>query len=215
MSIRNLRPVKPTIPSDLAQTLGIKGVQIILILIRDAYSDLLSLQCITSGMDENDITEEWFVCLQLHWRKTDISLVPIHEKGDKTNQKSKRGKPPTVDCCFRHQWHKHSYFGIECKLIEANNKILCDKYITNGVDRFLDCRYSSNCSQGAVLGYIRQTICLDVATNIEERLTQLSGNPSLNKTQQLLPFEEHYTSVHHRTACISPFTLHHFLLSFN
>ena len=214
MSIRNLRPPQPPISADLAQTLGVKGMQIILTLIRDAYLDLLSLQCITSAMDENDITEEWFIWLQLYWHKADISLVPIHEKGDKTNQKSKRGKPPTVDCCFRNKWHKQSYFGIECKLIEANNKTLCDNYITNGVDRFLDCRYSSKCSEGAILGYIRQTTCHDVATKIGDRLTKLPGSPALKKTDQLLPFKEHYVSVHHRMACISPFTLHHFLLSF-
>ena len=211
MSVRNLRHDKPKIPTDLAEELGIKGVRVILALIRDAYLDLLDLQNITSSMDENDITEEWFIWLNLRWRKTDLSLIPIHEKGDKTKRKSKRGKPPTIDCCFRNQWYKQSYFGIECKLIEANNKTLCDKYIIKGVERFLDCRYSSKCSHSAMLGYIRKTTCQDVATKIKDRL---SPSSTFSKTGQLLPFEEHYTSLHQRTACLSPFTLHHFLLSF-
>ncbi|MDM8531988.1 hypothetical protein QUF63_12515 [Anaerolineales bacterium HSG25] len=123
----------------------------------------------------------------------------------------KQGKSPTIDCCFRNQLYKQSYFGIECKLVEANRKTLCNEYITNGIERFLDCRYSSKSSHSAMLGYIRKTTCQDVATKIKERLPHDS---KLNKTKQLLPFEEHYTSQHQRAACLSPFTLHHFLLSF-
>jgi hypothetical protein len=98
-------------------------------------------------MDENEITEEWFVCLQLHWQSAGLSLIPILEKPDKTKKRSNRGKPPTIDCCFRSEWHRQSYFGIECKLVEANDKMLCDKYVQNGVQRFVDCRYGSRCSE--------------------------------------------------------------------
>jgi hypothetical protein len=66
-----------------------------------------------------------------------------------------------------------------------------------------------------MLGYVKKTQCSDVAEKIKERLAKLPDNPSLNQTRQLIPFKEHYTSVHKRDNCLSPFTLHHFFLFFD
>ncbi|MCP4374280.1 MAG: hypothetical protein GY797_40180 [Deltaproteobacteria bacterium] len=215
MSIRNAILAKPPIPIDLAEVLESGGITTILNLIRDAYFDLIQKRIVSSTMDENEITEEWFVCLQLRWQTAGLSLVPIHEKPDKTKKRGNKGKPPTIDCCFRNQWHKQSYFGIECKLVEANNKTLCDKYVQNGVQRFIDCRYSSRCSEGAMLGYVRQTQCNGVAAQLSTRINTLDEQPELTQTNQLLPLEQHYISKHCRTDCLSPFVLHHFLLFFD
>ena len=215
MSIRQSIQSKPPIPDDLARTLEGGGIATILRLIRDAYFDLVQKRIVSFAMDENEITEEWFVCLQLRWQSTGLSLVPILEKPDKTKKRGNRGKPPTIDCCFRSQWHRQSYFGIECKLVEANDKTLCDKYVQNGVQRFMDCRYSSKCSEGAMLGYVRQTLCSDVAMQLHTKINALNTGYKLSQTNQMLPFEAHYVSKHHREKCLSPFTLHHFLLFFD
>lgn len=214
MSIRNFISTKPRVPSDLAQSLGSKGVTTILDLIRDAYFDLLLKDNVTRTMSENEITEEWFVCLNKRWKSADLSLVPIHEKADSTKKRSTKGKPPTVDCCFRHEWHHQSYFGIECKLIEANDKQLCDEYVVSGIQRFVSCQYGAKCSESAMLGYIRQTHCDDVATQLRMRVGMMCEKSEFVKADGMLPFDTYYNSQHQRTDCLSPFTIHHFLMFF-
>lgn len=213
MSIRKSIQPHP-IPKDLAKELGTGGIKVILELIRDAYFDLVHANVIDLTLDENQITEEWYIWLLERWKsQTGMNLKPIYQKGDRT--KAKKGKiPPTVDFCFRSSWHQQVYFGIECKLVEANSKSLCDKYIHNGLLRFINCSYSSNCSEGAMLGYIRQTKCSEVAIQLVTRIAILDGSPALHQSNSLHPFEDYYISRHNRTNCISPFTIHHFLLIF-
>jgi hypothetical protein len=212
LSVRDL--THRSLPTDdLSKILGPSGVKVLLELMRDAYFDLHQLKKVTLSMDENDITEEWFVWLQLRWRESNISLIPIPEKPDKS--KAKPGKmPPRVDFCFRSRWDDRSYFGAECKLIEANNSTLCSRYIKNGVKRYIDGRYGQKCSEGAMVGYIRQTKCADVVREIRFHLNKMEGVPCLDKTDLLLPFEEHYVSKHKRVEGWSPFIIHHLLFLF-
>ncbi len=205
----------PQPPSDeLSRALVSGAVRVMLCLMRDAYFDLLQKHIVTQEMDENDITEEWFVCLQQRWQQSALfSFVPIHEKQDKNEAKS-RGKPPTVDFCFRSEWDKHYYFGAECKLVEANDQTLCQRYIENGVNRYVDGRYGQDFPEGAMLGYIRQTCCTDVATELRNRIGALKDHPSFQHTDVLLPLEECYISRHNRPKGISPFTLYHLLFGF-
>ena len=62
-------------------------------------------------------------------------------------------------------------------------------------------------------GYVRQTKCSDVVNELRMRINALDDNPSFDKTELLIPFEEHYTSRHNRVEGLSPFTIHHLLFS--
>jgi hypothetical protein len=203
-------------PEDLSKILGPSGLKVLLELIRDAYFCLRDKRIITLSMNENEITEEWYVCLLPLWPQSSVypRFVPIHEKQDNTSKISKQGKSPTIDFCFRSEWSNQSYFGAECKLIEADNKILCDRYISNGVRRYVDGIYSQNCSDGAMLGYVRETDCGAVANELHMRISFLEGKPQLVRIDLLTPFREYYVSTHNREQGLSPFTVHHFLFLF-
>lgn len=213
MSLKQFTTVYHPVPDDLVSVLKPSGITVILELIRDAYFDLCANGIITAQMSENDITEEWFVYLQERWRNSGLSLVPIHEKQDKTKAKQ-RGKPPTIDCCFRDRWHKHSYFGVECKLVEADDQALCSEYINNGLKRFIDGVYNSRCSEGAMLGYVCRSLGREVAKQLQAKLDQWNINAKLEKSQRLSPFDEYYVSQHVRLENASPLVMHHFLLLF-
>lgn len=213
MSLRDLTQVSASIPNDFLATLGPKGVNLLLELMRDGYFDLRQKQKITLSMSENDITEELFISITQCWRYSRVpcSIIPVHEKQDK-NRAAKRGKPPTIDFCFRGDWDKKAYFGAECKLLEANDKTLCDHYVSQGMQRYLDGKYSPKCPDGAMLGYVRQTACSDVANELKMRINALAEEPDFYKTDTLTPFEEHYLSRHNLAKGI--FTIHHLLFFF-
>jgi len=217
MSLHQLAAHSPLPSDDLSKILVPSGIKILLELIRDAYFELVQMRKIDLSMTENQITEEWYVCLQFIWPQSaayHLKLAPIHQKEDESDRKSRRGSPPTIDFCFRAQWNRQAYFGAECKLIEANDKTLCDRYIENGVNRYIDGRYGQKFSKGAMLGYVRQTKCSDVAAEIRNRINRLAGSPQLVQTDKLLPFEDHYISKHSRLKGLSPFTVHHLLFLF-
>ena len=134
---------------------------------RDGYFNRISRNHDFARMSENTITEEWIVHVQQRWRVSRIpsSIVPIHEKPD-TSKASKRGKPPTIDFCFRSEWNKQSYFGAECKLVEADNKRLCDEYVEQGMKRYINQKYRPEYLEGAMIGYVRTSACCDIATEI-------------------------------------------------
>ena len=217
MSLHQLAARYPLPSDDLSEILGPSGIKMLLELIRDAYFELVQMRKVDLSMTENQITEEWCVCLLLIWPQSNaycLGLSPIPQKEDESSRKSRRGSPPTIDFCFRAYWDRQAYFGAECKLIEANDKTLCDKYIENGVNRYIDGRYGQKFSEGAMLGYVRQTKCSDVAAEIRNRINSLAGSPQLIQTDVLLPFEDHYISKHSRLKGLPPFTIHHLLFLF-
>ncbi len=218
MSLRHFAIHRPSPTDDFLEILGPGGIRVLLKIIRDAYISLYQQNSITLVMNENEITEKLFLLVLQRWRdnrRIPSSISPIHEKQDRSNA-DKCGRPPTIDFCFEGDWDTQAYFGAECKLIEANNKTLCNKYVNQGVDRYLSGKkYNPRCPEGAMVGYIRQTKCTDVAQEIHVRLQSLAGTPTLNKTDWLLPFEEHYFSNHQRQPDNSPFTIHHLLFHFS
>ncbi len=217
MSLHQLAARYPLPGGDLSEILGPSGIKMLLELIRDAYFELVQMRIVDLSMTENQITEEWHACLLLIWSLADghcLGVVPIHQKEDESSRESRRGSPPIIDFCFRARWDRQAYFGAECKLIEANDKALCDKYIKNGVNRYIDGRYGQEFSKGVMLGYVRQTKCSDVAAEIRNRINRLAGSPQFVRTDELLPFEDHYISEHSRLKDLSCFTIHHLLFLF-
>lgn len=212
MGISELTQRPPVIPRDLLELLGSSGVRALLELMRDAYNELVSIRGDFSGMSENDITEEWYVQLVALWRSSKVpsSIVPIHEKQDKTKA-AKRGRPPTIDFCFRGSWDTRAYFGAEAKLVEADDKKLCDEYVSAGVERYVSGKYNPVVAEGAMLAYIRRSRCADVAEAVKQRVVDLPGSPIFQKETTLLPFEDYYTSNHVKNT--RPFLVHHLLFN--
>lgn len=214
LSLHNFVQVATPVSRELLDELGPDGVKILLELMRDAYFDLQNEKKDFIAMGENEITEEWVVQVMQRWRKSMVpsSIIPIHEKQDRSSA-GRRGRPPTIDFCFRDQWDKKSYFGAECKLVEANNKGLCDEYVDEGMKRYIIGKYNPKHQEGAMIGYVRQTSCSAVVDEICVRVSVFESGVELEKSQELLPFDEYYLSTHQKLKSATTFRIHHLLFS--
>ncbi|MBN1690944.1 MAG: hypothetical protein JW901_07975 [Dehalococcoidia bacterium] len=207
---------RPQPSAELTEALGPHVVKVMLCLMRDAYFDLVKKDVIDLTMRENQITEEWYDCLIIRWPRSSLypTFRPHSQKEDESGKTSSRGNPPTIDFCFRAGWDRLVYFGAECKLIEATNKTLCNEYVENGVCRYIEGKYGAKFPEGAMIGFVRQTPCADVAVELQTRIVALDNASGFDRTNLLAPFEDHYVSKHNRAKGISPFTIHHLLFLF-
>ena len=199
-------------PKDLAEELGSDGIMTILRIICEAYKELRASGRVTAIMSEPEITEELFVKLELVWRKTDISLIPIHEKSH-GKRKEGRGKTPTIDFCFRHELDRNSYFGAECKVLKENSTSY-DLYIKKGVNRYLSGQYGEKCSAGSMIGYIIIGNTAEIINKVKIRVDKLSNISNIKKFDSINGFTDHYKSVHGRKVGNGPFHIHHLFFSF-
>ena len=183
-------------PKDLAQELGSDGIMTLLGIICEAYTNLCVYKKVTSEMDEPEITEELLIELKLIWKRTDFPFIPHHEKSDR--KAKKRGRPPTIDFCFRDRWYPHSYFGAECKILEEKNNKLYDLYIKEGVCRYLSGKYGENCSAGSMIGYVRIGNTAEIINEVRIRVNTLSDNSEMRQADSIGRFTEHYKSVHNQ-----------------
>ena len=72
-SIRNIT-ASNSMPVDLAIKLGKNGIIEILSVLWESYYVLLSDQIISCDMDENEITEEWYIRVNELWHKENRAL---------------------------------------------------------------------------------------------------------------------------------------------
>lgn len=214
MSLRNFIQGATPVSRELLDELGPSGIKSLLELMCDAYFDLRGEKKDFSTMGENEITEEWVIHVMQRWRRSlvPLSIIPIHEKQDRSSA-GRRGRPPTIDFCFRARWDKESYFGAECKLIEADNKGLCDEYVEQGMKRYISGKYGPRHPEGAMIGYVRRTNCNAVVDEICARVSAFESDVDLEKSQELHPFDEYYLSTHQKPRSTTIFRIHHLLFS--
>lgn len=201
---------------DLAKILGHRGLITLIELMCEAYFDLIGSDFVKADTPENDITEEWYVKIVLKYQKRPhLAVVSVHQKADPTT--GRKGKlSPTIDFCFRDQFFPQSYFGSECKLMDEGNSRHLTEYVNeNGIGRFLDGRYSSNCSAGAMVGYVRVGDPVMVANGVAKRILTLPGRPKMIKAEPVKACQDIYDSSHERSSGISPFKIFHLFFAFS
>lgn len=209
--------IPPDVPKDIAKQLGAAGLTCLLQLMADAYHDLKARKCIRADSKEDSITEEWLVHILQRWKqKPTISYLPFQQKEDATKAKP-RGKPPTVDFCFRDGFDDRVYFGAECKLLDEGNRRYLKAYLddTEGIGRFLNGRYAAHAGAGAMVGYVRFGSCDNVAASLGEAIQKLDGKPKLKRSQTLSRFDQLYESHHTRNWPVAGFLCYHLLFGFN
>ncbi|TAE55059.1 MAG: hypothetical protein EAZ87_20955 [Nostocales cyanobacterium] len=59
-----------------------------------------------------------------------------------------------IDIKIIYSFHENEYFGIECKRVTSKNKKLAEKYINDGVMRFVNGKYSPGHDYAAMLGFV-------------------------------------------------------------
>ena len=214
--MRLSEPCRQYAPKDLAQELGPGGIRQLLLLLCKSYKDLLNSGFVQADTGEDTITEEWFVQIQKRWKRDrGISLVPMSQKQDKTKAAA-RGRPPTIDFCFRDEAFPECYFGVECKLLDADSAAYLGAYLDDkeGIGRFLNGKYAARTGAGAMAGYVRTGEAKAVAAELKKAINTLTGNPTLSKSAHLPGFEHLYESTHTRISGISPFICFHLLFAF-
>jgi len=202
-------------PYDLAQQLGEKGIARILEIVCEAYVVLQTKNLVTRGMSEDEITEELVSQIECVWRKSSvpISIVPINQKIDRTLAKNK-GKPPTIDFCFRHVWIKEAFFGFECKRLAEGNGVLSQEYVDNGLCRYLRGEYCSSGSAGSMVGYVISGNLVAVVRDVKTRVDIERAVNTMKIAFSIGSFREHYVSIHTRERGLSQFCVHHLFFDF-
>lgn len=207
-------------PHDLAAQIGEEGITKLLEIVCDAYHTLCkNTLCknhgVGSRMSEDEITEELFKEIVFIWSRSSITetIRPINQKIDRTNAKNK-GRPPTIDFCFRDSWVQDAFFGFECKLLAEGNNGLYKEYVENGLCRYLQGKYCAQGSAGSLIGYVMfgrlATIVQDVKARVDkERLLK-----DMALASSICGFKEHYVSTHSREKALPPFCVHHLFFCF-
>lgn len=201
---------------DLAKEVGEEGIAKLLAIVCSAYEILYENRAITKEMKEDQITEELVAQVTCIWaQSTNVpkNIIPMNQMSDTTHAK-KRGKAPTIDFCFRNSWTKETYFGFECKMLAQGNNTLCDKYIDNGLNRYLDGRYCSKGSASSMVGYVKCGDLSIIVHEIKTRVDQVKIIDNMSKSDSIGSFDQHYTSSHYRLDG-SKLGMHHLFFHFN
>ena len=204
------------VPRDLAKRLGVGGIRVLLVILCDAYRNLYTRGYVRADTPEDDITEEWYIHIQKRWRTgTAFGLIPVPQKQDR-EKAHRRGRPPTIDFCFRDAFSPQSYFGAECKLLDEGSTRHLKAYLDDqqGIGRFLSGKYAAHTGTGTMVGYVRHGSPNNVAKDLAMAIQRLPGKPKLRKSPPLPRFDQIYESRHNRKTGITPFLCFHLLFSF-
>ncbi len=72
-----------------------------------------------------------------------------------TRSSSLSSKPEgRIDIKIIYNFNENEYFGIECKRVTSKNKKLAEKYINEGIMRFVNGKYSPGHDYAAMLGFV-------------------------------------------------------------
>lgn len=209
------------VPQDLARSIGRDGVNEILGIFWQSYKDMVKDKriAITSGTEEDDITQEWYQKLVKRWdsrnRATCISLnrlYPHHQYSDSTLKKRKGCKSPTIDFCFREWDMSDSYFGAECKNLYHGRQDKITRYIRTGIDNYIAGRYGSRSSEGAVIGYVLSGKAVKIVEEIKRELRK--DLPIMNLSRMMEIPDLQYKSMHKRHMDGQEITLYHLFFDF-
>ena len=215
-SIQSITASNP-MPIDLAKKLGKNGVIEILSVLWAGYYVLRADNIISSDMDENEITEEWFMRVNKIWHRENralrvsVELAPVLQHGDKALAKS-LGQPPTIDFCFRTWEIKDEYYGVECKNLYESDQSHIKRYVETGVGNYISGRYGSRSSVSSIAGYILSGSADSIISELREEMSSLS--PHMNLTKELRINNEQYRSMHVRKIDGICITIHHLFLEF-
>lgn len=219
-SIRNIAASTP-MPNDLAQKIGVHGVNEILDVLWQAYHALINDPSvkIDETTNEDDITQLWFAKVLLLWdgrnRATSVTLnrlIPMHQYADTTMRTRPGTKAPTIDFCFKDWSTTNSYFGAEAKNLYKDKADKIKRYVETGVKNYTSGRYGSQSSESSIIGYVLSGRIPDIVDKL--RIEMLKVHPSSNLTRIMTKSDPEYQSRHFRTLDKKDIILHHLFFDF-
>lgn len=209
------------VPPDLAEKIGVHGVNEILAVLWRGYHDLKDDASIniTLESEEDEITQEWFVKILRIWdsrnRATAVvlnGLTPIHQYGDNTMKKRKGVKAPTIDFCFKDWKTTNCYFGSEAKNLYDKKPEKVKRYVDTGVGNYITGRYGSQSSESSVVGYVLSGNISDIVDDLKVEIHKLE--PISNLARVMTIAEPQYKTRHNRTFDDEEITIHHLFFNF-
>lgn len=122
-----------------------------------------------------------------------------------------------IDIKIIYSWDEREYFGMECKRVSGNSKVLAEKYVKDGVIRFVSGKYSSGHHFGAMLGFVidgKTTECISlISEQLNKKQTETQQIESWAIEQNFLTKQKLYRTRHNQTGIQSSITLLHLFLS--
>ena len=123
-----------------------------------------------------------------------------------------------IDIQIVYSFAQEEYFGIECKRVRARRVTLAKKYVTQGVLRFVNAKYSVGHDWGALVGF---AIDGDCAGSAEQVRTQLASSAAARTKREWEAetsfghFADLFSTEHDQDATGATITLMHMFLSIN
>jgi hypothetical protein len=166
-------------------------------------------------MTEDEITEELYSQTQYILRKSNISptLVLVNQKIDRALAKN-IGRLPSIDFCFRDRWVRKAFFGFECKLLSEGKGTLSQQYVDEGVCRYLEGKYCSTGSAGAMIGYVKAGNVSVIIEDVKLRVNKKNIVSPMSLSIKLGIVSNHFVSIHTRDKELSDFLIHHLFFKF-
>ena len=123
---------------------------------------------------------------------------------------------------FPPQNHRQKvFFTVECKRLHVTTdsgfRHLADEYVKEGLQRFVEGKYSSGLPCGGMLGYVMDNrtteaftrVCREI--NSKRRILKMEANEMLQSPSSILPAQpQSIDSIHHREDGV--FTVYHLLV---
>ena len=218
-SIRNITS-STTMPPDLANKIGVGGVNEILDVFWKSYRELRKDRSITidASTEEDDITQMWYEKILALWdsrnRATSVALnglLPVHQYADNSMKKRKGVKSPTIDFCFKDWTTNNSYFGAEAKNLYEDRSDKIQRYVSTGVMNYTSGRYGSQSSESSMIGYVLSGTIPDIVGQLKVEMLKESPIDNLSRAATVEP---QYRSRHLRTLDSKEIVLHHLFFDF-
>jgi len=102
---------------------------------------------------------------------TNLQIRGEHELEDMAKSDASLLGRIDISLQFLHQFgNEDAYVAVECKRVAAGKSDLNTKYVTQGVSRFTNGKYSSGHEWGFMLGYVLALPVLEVTTAVDKRI---------------------------------------------
>ncbi len=211
-------------------------VQIVLEITVEAHQNMRRDKIAQRGWEE-DIFTALLVTKYIRpiVRKHPLSLVvepqtPVYSEAMTEAMKSGQISPkeaPQIDIkVIMPRWdYNEVYFAWECKLVgdkRSNREYarLISEYVTEGIFRFIDGKYSSEVDDAGMLGYVLEGDVSNIVSDINESMLSSKRRRQLAASDHLIPdtplnINDTYRSQHHRKKDSSKIRLKHLFLTFD
>ena len=126
-----------------------------------------------------------------------------------------------IDVYVIYSFELTEYLAMECKRLADSDSALSLAYVTEGITRFVSCKYSPGHPYGAMVGYVCTGNCSVVAPQLQKRVTghdrketAMSSEWSWRQEQRFGPVPNLFSTKHTQARLNNEITLLHLFLGF-